>query len=174
MSAEGPSKPTNWEAIEAISGYDNDTVRQMLEASGVIKPETVLTGDSFDEIRAAAMDLAAGARETKSADDLLKNGYMVYARETRRIGDEAIKNLSDADLRASIHNTTGKTLSDDEIASLRMSILAPEDWIREREGAKAGETIRSFDVAIDDTGNVVATGATRDEAMRRAQQESGK
>lgn len=171
MSNEGPTKPINWEAIEELAGADNATVLKMLEDAGMAEPAVALDEDDLNAIKAGAMDAAAASREKKGAQELLKLSYTVYAKELRRIGDEAIKNMTNDALRDELVYRTGRYVDDEELDALRNSPLDVDDWLAARP--KMTETQPNSVIAVDGDDNIIAAGATRAEALRRAQEEQG-
>lgn len=170
MSHEGPSKPINWEAIEEIASADNAAILTILERSG-LDTQSVLDDEDFDAIRSGAMDAAATSREKRTTQELLKLSYTEYSKMLRRVGDEEMKNITNDALRDYVAFKTGRSISDEEIESLRASSLDVDEWLGER--SKIRESQPDSVVALDGEDVVVATGATRAEAIRRAQEEQG-
>ena len=165
------SKPLNWEAIEAISGYDDATIRKMLEEADVAQLDVYISEDDFSEIRSQAMVLGSTLRTKMDTLELLEISYVDRMRATRGTGDEAIQNIPDSILKRSLFAETGYVATDAEVAALRLSPLGFEAWVKKRAEAK---DIKSFDVAVAQDGGVVASGSTAAEALRRAQDNNGR
>ena len=165
MSNEGPNQPLNWQTIGALATYEDDAVRALFGEVGA-----QMRDEDIQNVRGFAMDLAASATERKSPEELLKRAM----KESRKIGGEMVKDLSDEELRDMVKLWSGKTLSDEEIASFRMSMLGLDDWLHERAKAKENVTIEPMNLAVDRDDTVVTQDSTHEGALRRAQKEQGK
>lgn len=173
MSMEGPNKPVNWAAIDEIANADNAAILAMLE--GGATADVTLDEADIEAIRASAIDLGTrlgneNPAVQKSAQELFGMAYESYVKEAAHAGAQAIERMSDAELRQFVVDE-GYEISDDELQAFRKSGMNPDEWFTQRSTKDA---VEPFTVAVDESGNVVAKGATAAEAMRRAQDETGR
>jgi hypothetical protein len=165
MSAEGPNQPLNWEAISKLADYDDAAISALFGKAGA-----EMTTEHIASVRGDAMDLAAAAKERKSPEEFLRQSMQ----ESRQVGGEMVRSMSDVELRDMVQKWSGQSLTDEEIASFRMSTLGLDDWLRERAGAQESVATDPSHIAINQSGSVVAQGDTREQALTRAQEEEGR
>jgi len=166
MSHEGPAKPINWESINELADADGATILAMLEATPTA--DVTLSEEHLEEIRNIAMGIGATTEEKKTAQELFALAYEKYVTSAGQAGAEAIRSMSDTDLRAYVLEDTGHTMTDDEIAAFRKSDLDVDEWFEQRG---AMEPVAPFSVAVDETGNVVAQGTNEADVTQRAHKE---
>lgn len=167
-----PGASVNEKAVEEIKDYDNPTIQELLESSEVIQPDDEITADDYEATRSRATVLARESKAPASTEALLLAAFMDRKKLVEGLGDEAIRNLPDEALRSVVYVDTGHKLTDEEIHMFRKSSLGLEEWTQERFAAKR-ETSDGY-VAVNEEDAVIARGHTSPEAMRRAQDESGR
>lgn len=163
MSTEGPTKPINWEVINELADAEGADILAMLEATPTA--DVTLSEEHLEEIRNIAMGIGATSAEKKTAQELFALAYEKYVKSAGQAGAEAIRNMSDADLRAYVLEDTGHTMTDDEMAAFRKSDLDVDEWFEQRE---AMEPVAQISIAVDHTGSVVAQGTNDVDVTQRA------
>lgn len=154
--------------IEEINDYENTEIHQMLEEAGMAKGGYEITADDYEATKTRAVVLAKEANEPISAQSLLLGAFADRMIHTGKIGEQELKSMSDDAIRSIMYAREGYLLDDEELGMVRSSPLPLKEWSKERESIK--EQLRGgFDVAVDGTETVVASGDTPKEALREAQ-----
>lgn len=162
----------NAEAIEDIRDYANPAIRTMLEEAGAVIPGDPITPEDYEATKSRAMVLAREKNIPASAETLLLKAFIERKEHVKGTGEEIRQRLTDEAMRKYVYADTDERLTDEEIAMYRKSDLEPGEWIRERNAATEGAG-GGYAVA-NEKDDVVAQAQSPEEAMRRAQDESGR
>lgn len=152
--------------IEELQDYDNASLREMLEAAEIIKPGDLVTSEDFDAVKSRALVLAKESQVPVSAEALIYAAFTDRMKLIEKLGDAAIKGMSDEALRGMLYVSTQEMPTDEELTLLRNSPLSVEEWIRERASLKGKNA--DFAVAVEDDA-VIARGSSSEEALRKGQ-----
>lgn len=154
--------------IEEINDYENTEIRQMLEEAGAVKQGDKITDDDYETTRNRAKHLVQEARVPISVKTLILGAFADRMKNLGKITDVDLKKMPNDTVRAIVYARTGYNLSDEEIVMARNSPLAlDEEYVEQRKSSKKG--VADFNVAVNKTGSVVASGETPGEALRHAQ-----
>lgn len=154
--------------IEEINDYENAEIREILVDASVVGGGDEITGADYQAIKTRAEFLANKAENPISAKALLLGAYADRMEYLGKITEDDLKKLPSEAVRAIMYARTGYDLSDEEIVMARDSSLAlDEEYAEQRKSSKEGVT--DFNVAVNKTGTVLASGETPEEALRHAQ-----
>lgn len=163
--------PTNKiESKHDISFLTNPEIENILDDAGLIVEDIEISPNDFEAIKNRAIFLNKDLANAQP-DSLIIKAFVDRMENEKKLTPKTIEQIPNDTLRK-VLVMSGYTslLVDEEIEMFKKSGQTVDEWIKARKEAKGN--VKDFHVAVDEkTGDVVSSGDTNIEALRKASEQ---